>query len=289
MRIAPRLIAATLVAVAASPTLALAQRGGGGGQSGAPPMSMATPFEQFTEKLRLDSKTQIPQVQAIMTESAKGAAPIATSMLKIREQLINLELGNNAAGKPPALASYTAAAAKMAAAEAAAFAQVFASLKPNQQERAADAFDRMAGFFSPVTQPGRAGRGPTGTTLGRLDIFAMLFTLKNDQKKDIKTWFDAAHEAVAATRTGLTTTRAALAAAIQAGKSQADIDAAAQAYAVQATAMTDAEMTALARLIQRLEPEQRTNQAAIATTFGLMRGIFINAGKWNIIPDGRAY
>jgi Spy/CpxP family protein refolding chaperone len=270
--------------------LPLAQRGGGGGGNGAAgPLTPNTPFEQFTEKLKLDLKNQIPQVQAIMTEGAKGAAPIAASMMKIREQLINLELANNAAGKPPVLASYTATAGKMAGAEAAAFGEVLKLLKPNQHEKAADAFDRMAGFFIPITQAGRAGKGPTGTVLGRLEIFATLFTLNKDQKKDIKTWFDAAHKSLADTRTGLTTTRAALAAAIQTAKSQAEIDAAAQAYAVHATAMTDAEMTALARMIQRLEPEQRANQAAIATAFGLMRGIFVNQGKWDIIPDSRYY
>jgi hypothetical protein len=284
MRTTHRLIIPVVLTLVILPVPALAQRG-----SGAPPMSMATPFEQFTGKLRLDLKTQIPQVEAIMTESAKGAAPIATSMLQIREQLINLELANNAAGKVPVLAGYTAAAGKMAAAEAAAFAQVIALLKPNQQERAADAFDRMAGFFIPVTQPGRAGRGPTGVVLGRLEILNTLFTMKSDQKKDIKAWFDAAFKSMADTRAGLTSTRAALAAAIQAGKGQADIDAAAQAYAVHVTAMTDAEMTALARLIQRLEPEQRSNNASIATAFGLMRGIFVNKSKWDIIPDGRGY
>lgn len=266
---------------------ALAQRGGS--SSGAPPMRAATPFEEFADQLKLDNKSQLPPVQLIMREGAKNASPIAAELLQQRQQLINLELANNAAAKPPVLATYSAAATRMAVAEAGAFAQVFGLLKPNQHNRAPEAFDRMAGFFFPVTQPGRSGRGPTGVVLGRLDILVGLFGLSGDQKKDIKAWFDAAHKAMARTRTDLTSTRAELGAAIQAGNNQAAIDIAATAYAVHVTMMTDAEMTVLARLIQRLEPAQRENRAAVATTFGLMRGMFVNNGKWNIIPDGRSY
>ncbi len=252
-------------------------------------MAVATPFEDFTGKLKLDSKTQLPQVQAIMTEGAKGAAPIVADLLKQREQLINLELANNPTGKPPVLAAYVATATKMAQAEAEAFAKVYALLKPNQLERATEAFDRMAGFFQPVASAGRAGRGPTGAVLGRMEIFVTLFKLEGEQKKDVKGWFDTAHKSLADTRKGLTSSRAALAAAIEAGKPAAEIEAAANAYAIHVTTMTDAEMTALARLIQRLEPAQRDNRAAIASAFGLMRGIFVNSGKWDIIPDGRGY
>ncbi len=252
-------------------------------------MRVMTPFEEFVDRLRLDVKTQLPLVEARMNAGAKGAAPMASEMLQVRQQLLNLELSNNTADKPQALASYHAVAARMAATEAAAFAEVYAVLRPNQHSRAPAAFDRMGGFFIPVTSAGRAGRGASGGALGRLEILTTLFTLTGDQKRDIKTWFDAAYKALADTRKGLAGTRATLVAAIQAGKPQDEITAAAEAYAVHVTAMTDAEMTALARLLRRLEPEQRANQAAISTAFGLVRGFFVNASKWDIIPDGRGY
>jgi hypothetical protein len=209
-------------------------------------------------------------------------------MAQLRQQLINLDIADKAADKPGVLAAYETAAAKMTDAEAATFTQVFALLKPNQLSRAPAAFEIMAGFFVPPVSPGRAGRGATGVVLGRLDILATLFTLTGDQKKDIKTWFDETQKATDGARKGLAATRAVLATALQAGKSQEDIDAAVKAYAVHVTTMTDAEMTAFARLIKRLEPEQRANQAALTTAFGLMRGTFA-AKNWNSVPDGRTY
>ena len=262
-----------------------AQRGG----SGAPPMQPNTPFEDFVEALRLDNRSQVPQVQQLMVEGAKGSAGLVTEIFQARQLILNLELTNKAAEKPPALQSHAALAAQMAGAEAATFAKVYALLRPNQQSRAPGAFAQMAGFFFPPANPGRAGRGSSGGALGRMDILANLFTLDGDQKREIRGWLDAAHKSAADARKGLSATRTALVAAIQAGADQAAIDAATAAYAVQVTIMADGEMTMLARIIQRLTPEQRGNQQAISTAFALMRGFFVNDRRWDIVPDGRAY
>jgi len=270
------------------PTAALAQRGGAGG-SGAPPMRANTPFEDFVEELRLDAKAQVPPVQQVMVEGAKGASPLVSELFQVRQTLLNLELGNKAADKPAALQAYLAGAAKMATMEAATFAKVYALLRPNQQSRAPGGFTQMAGFFFPEASAGQAGRGASGGLVGRLDIFTTLFGLDGDQKKEIRGWLDEAHKSTAPARKGLLETRAALATVIQSGGDQAAIDAAAAAYAVHVTTMTDAEMTMLARIIQRLTPEQRGNQRAISTGFGLMRGIFVNDRKWDIVPDRKAY
>ena len=56
--------------------------------------------------------------------------------------------------------AYANAAAKMTGLETRVFQQVYATLKPAQQSRAADAFALMAGFFQ--SAPGRGGRGPRG-------------------------------------------------------------------------------------------------------------------------------
>jgi hypothetical protein len=251
-------------------------------------MREMTPFEEFVDRLRLDDRTQLPDVQKMLTDGARGASPFVTEMAQLRQQLINLEIGDKAADKPAVLAAYEAVAAKMTGAEAATFSQVFALLKPNQISRAPAAFEIMAGFFVPSVNLGRASRGPNGVVLGRLDILVTLFTLTGDQKKDIKTWFDETQKATDPARKGLAATRAVLATALQTGKGQDQIDAAVTAYAAHVTAMTDAEMAAFARLIKRLDPEQRSNQAGITTAFGLMRGMFA-AKNWNSVPDGRAY
>jgi hypothetical protein len=121
-----------------------------------------TLFEQFTEQLRLDGKTQAPAAEEIIVGYAKESGPIAQEMLRTRQVLVNAELANRPEDIKSALDAYTAAAAKMATLEAQAFAKVYALLKPNQQSRAPDAFKIMAGIFippgPPAPRPGRGGR-----------------------------------------------------------------------------------------------------------------------------------
>ena len=78
-------------------------------------------------------------------------------------------------------------------------------------------------------------------------------------------------------------------AAIAANKGQAEIDAAVKQYGQQAAAMATLEMKALAQLLQQLEPAQRANQAAVRSAFVLMHGIFLDAKKWDAVPDSRSY
>jgi hypothetical protein len=122
-----------------------------------------TIFEQFTEVLKLDQKTQVPGVEEIMTGAAKEAAPIAQEMLRTRQLLANAELGSKPDEVKTALDAYTVSATKMAALEAQAFSQVYALLKPNQQSKAAEAFATMAGIFAPASpaapRPGQRGGG----------------------------------------------------------------------------------------------------------------------------------
>lgn len=293
MKLPSRLvIPAFLLVVSLIPSAVLAQggRGGGnGGGSGAPPMRQNTPFEDFVESLRLDLDAQVPKVEALMVAGAKETAPLVNELFQVRQQILNADLTNNTAEKTPALQAYVAGATRMAAAEAATFAQVYALLKQNQQSRAPGAFNQMAGFFFPPANPGAAGRGASGGALGRLDILTNLFTLTGDQKKEIRGWLDDTHKAAAPARKGLVDTRAALAKVIQSGGDQAAIDAAAAAYAVHVATMTDAEMTVLSAIIKRLTPEQRGNQRDLSTAFALMRGFFVNDRRWDSVPDGRAY
>ena len=53
--------------------------------------------------------------------------------------------------------------------------------------------------------------------------------------------------------------------------------------------MASLEMKTLAQMLTQLDPEQRTNGAAVRTAFFLMRGIFLDDKKWDAVPDGRSY
>jgi hypothetical protein len=159
-----------LIAIVLTTTVASAQ--GGGLYSGmseaernnaAPTIGRPkTPFEQVSEQLRLDNKVQMPAAEEIVVSYAKEAVPVAQEMLRTRQVLVNAELGSKPDEVKAALETYSAAAAKMAALEAQAFAKIYALLKPNQQSRAPQAFTLMAGIFvppaPPAPRPGRGGR-----------------------------------------------------------------------------------------------------------------------------------
>ena len=141
---------------------------------------------------------------------------------------------------------------------------------------------------------GRSGRGETADGAEfypptRLQILETAFGLKKEQKKAVKSILDDAHKRAAPIREGLISARAAIAAAVEAGKSQSDVDAAVSGYASQAAAMAALEMKALADVIQVLEPAQRANQTGIRSAFFLMRGMFLDNKRWDDVPDNRGY
>jgi Spy/CpxP family protein refolding chaperone len=150
-------------------------------------------------------------------------------------------------------------------------------------------------FSAPLhAQRGGGGGGMSGAQVGgvpltRLETLTADFKLNKDQKKAVKTLLDEAHKNAAPTREALTSSHAAIAAAIAANKGQSEIDAAVKQYAQQAAAMATLEMKALAQLLQQLDPEQRANQAAVRSAFFLMRGIFLDSKRWDTVPDARSY
>ena len=143
-----------------------------------------------------------------------------------------------------------------------------------------------------LAQRGGGGRGSGGSApsdLTRLETLEAGFKLTKDQKSTVKKILDDAHKNAAPVRDALTKARAAITAAIQANKPQADIDAAVGSYAEQAAAMTALEMKALAQVLQAREAGQRANAAGVQSAFFLMRGIFLDSKKWDDVPDGRGY
>jgi hypothetical protein len=295
-----------------------------GSGTGAPPMQPLSPFEEFVDRLKLDAKTQLPEVQQILTAAARDVVAPAQEMEQARQRLVVAELANRHADADPLLAAHRAAAMKKLTVEVKAFAQIYALLKPNQQAKVPQAFDIMLGLLEPQTNVG--GRGPRGGRGGgtdaggvryavanattaalapqrggggggggsdggaykpsRFEVLETALSLTKDQKKSAKTLLDDAYKAAAPLREGLGVTRAAVVAAIQGGKSGADLDTTVAAHAEQVTAMASAEVVALARVVLSLEETQRGNTAGVASSFSIMRNAFVGK-KWDEIPAGR--
>ena len=130
-------------------------------------VQMPTQAELLGSRLRLDGKTQAPVVQEILTEAQKQAAPTVQELLTLRQELINLELNNRTADIQAALDKHTAAAARLAAVEAEAFKKIYAELRENQHERAAEAFVILGGLFYPPAAPSGGGAPGGGGGRGR--------------------------------------------------------------------------------------------------------------------------
>jgi hypothetical protein len=138
------------------------QSGMGNEDTGAPKLSLDEPLpgEKIIDKLKLDGKTQAPEVRLLFMDASREAAPIGQKMLELRQRLINVELQKKPEEIAPAVEAYKASAAEMAALEARTFAKIYALLKPNQQQNAAQAFAIMGGMFQPsAPRGGGGGRG----------------------------------------------------------------------------------------------------------------------------------
>lgn len=136
------------------------QSGMGNEDTGAPKLGLGEPLpgEKLIDKLKLDSK-QAPEARLLLMDASRDAEPIGQKMLELRQRLINLELQKKPEEIAPAVEAYAAAAAEMAAIEARVFAKIYATLKPNQQANAPQAFAIMSGMFQPSPPRGGGGRG----------------------------------------------------------------------------------------------------------------------------------
>ncbi len=138
------------------------ESGMGKDDSGAPKLSLQEPLpgEKMIDRLKLDDKTQAPEVRLLLMDASRDAMPVAQKLLDIRLRLGNLALQNKVDEMPAATDAYAAAATEMAAIEARAFTKIYAMLKPNQQPNASPAFAIMAGIFQ--VSPGRGAGGQRG-------------------------------------------------------------------------------------------------------------------------------
>jgi hypothetical protein len=160
----PILAIATLVVapIVVSAQNAPISSGMGNEDTGAPKVSLQDPLpgEKLIDRLKLDAKTQAPDVRLLLMDASREAAAPGQKMLELRQRLVNLAIQNKSDEMVSAVAAYEAAATERATVEARTFAKIYAILKPNQQANAPDAFAVMAGMFQP--SPARAGGGRRG-------------------------------------------------------------------------------------------------------------------------------
>lgn len=160
-----------LLAAALATTLASAQgkKGGGGGGGGMGGMGMGggisvqrpSKLEEFADKLKL-SKEQKEQVQTMLSAAMEQSAPLRDQMDKGRVSIAGAMIeGKSADELKKLLDDYTSLATQMTAIEAATFAKVVGTLKPNQQSKAAPAFELMAAVMERPAG-GRPGGGRKG-------------------------------------------------------------------------------------------------------------------------------
>jgi Spy/CpxP family protein refolding chaperone len=129
--------------------------------------------------------------------------------------------------------------------------------------------------------------GDTGRKLSRLELMTKALALDDDQTKQFKAAFDEGQKNAAPIKLALVDAHAAIGAAIQGAKGQAEIDKAVLEYANQSAAMTSVEVKSLAAAMKSLKPEQLANEKGVDSILGMLHGIFL--GKWDSVPDGKTY
>ena len=170
-----------MVTVALAAGLAVAQRGGGGGggmggeeggmgggmggaggggmEGGAMPRAQRqTKAEIFLDRLKLKSDQKEEAIK-ILSEEAQKARPLVEQINRGRSAIGTALLQKKTDEEmKPLLEAYTRVCGQMTALEADAFGKIYASLKPNQQKNAAQAFEVLGGVFMPTVGAG-GGRG----------------------------------------------------------------------------------------------------------------------------------
>jgi hypothetical protein len=136
-------------------------RGGGGiadDTGGMPRAARQTPFEIFADRLKLN-KDQKAQAQTVLTDAMKESTPVRQQLVQSKLDIAKAILGGASDDDlKKTTDAYAALVAQVTGVEAKAFAKVYATLKPNQQGKAASAFELMGAMFNaPAGGGGRAG------------------------------------------------------------------------------------------------------------------------------------
>jgi hypothetical protein len=135
-------------------------RGGGMGDDtgGMPRMQRQSPFDIFADRLKL-SKDQKTESLTVVSDALKESGPLRQQLMQAKLDIAKAMLGGASADDlKKTMDTYTSVATQLTGLETKAFAKVCATLKPNQQGKAASAFELMAGMFI-APAGGAGGRG----------------------------------------------------------------------------------------------------------------------------------
>jgi Spy/CpxP family protein refolding chaperone len=115
------------------------------------------------------------------------------------------------------------------------------------------------------------GEMPMPRTENRMDQMDGILKLNKDQRKQVKSIMDDGQKEAAPLRDQIAKTELDLGEAVAAGKSQDEIDKAANACGTLQAQMTGVEMKAFAKIYQTLDKDQQQNAGRV---FFMMQGIF---------------
>ena len=135
-------------------------RGGGAGDdTGGVRMQRQSLFDIFADRLKL-SKDQKTEALTVVADALKESAPVRQQLMQAKLDLAKAMLsGASGDDLKKTTDTYASLAAQVTGIETKAFAKVCATLKPNQQGKAASAFELMAGMFNAPAGGGGGRRG----------------------------------------------------------------------------------------------------------------------------------
>jgi len=133
--------------------------GGGTGDDTGAVMRRQSPFDIFADRLKLN-KDQKTEALAVVADALKESGPVRQQLMQAKLDLAKAMLtGASADDLKKINDTYASLAAQVTGIETKAFAKVCATLKPNQQGKAASAFELMAGLFNSPAGGGGGRRG----------------------------------------------------------------------------------------------------------------------------------
>jgi len=142
-----------------------------------------------------------------------------------------------------------------------------------------------------VAQRGSKGGGNnnnsmSGMSMARpepLDQLAQMLKLNKDQKKDLRNIMDETQKEVTPLKEGATKSREQIAAAIEAGKSQDEVDQAVKSFSGIEAQVTAVEARAFAKIFAGLDAEQKANSQGLVGSLMFMHELF-KRKNWNSQP-----
>jgi Spy/CpxP family protein refolding chaperone len=126
--------------------------------------------------------------------------------------------------------------------------------------------------------------GPVTSRPEPLDQFVQLLKLNKDQKKDFKGIMDDTQKEVTPLRDSMTKSRDLIAATIESGKSQDEVDQAVKSFAALEAQVSGVEARAFSKIFAGLDADQKTNAQALVSTLTFMHEVF-KRKNWNTQPS----